>query len=223
MNEMINSETDLKNIGLLKNLSRLRQTLDVYCLISINAGTINKRGVGKSFFGFLQMSSKHLIALDICRVFEEEKPDNRGGVKYELDSIGGVLKSINREKADILDSARIREFVQKYGSDSDKDGLAAISAVIKKFRKQHHEELCRFKTLRDKWIAHSESGFVAQDAPSYDIMERLFNFGLDFYMLVARAFIPVVPADLNSDRKVKTSLKTMLQKLGCEDIKTEMA
>jgi len=53
-------------------------------------------------------------------------------------------------------------------------------------------------------------------------MERLFDFGLDFYKLVSRAIVSVVPCDLNSDRKVKTSLKRMLQKLGCGEIKTDM-
>jgi hypothetical protein len=36
MNEMINSKTDQKNIGLLKNLWQLRQALDVYCLRAPN-------------------------------------------------------------------------------------------------------------------------------------------------------------------------------------------
>jgi hypothetical protein len=78
------------------------------------------------------------------------------------------------------------------------------------------------RALRDKWIAHGESGFAANDAPSYDHMERLFNFGLDFYVLVSRAIVLVGPSDLNGDRRVKASLKRMLQKLGCDAIRTDM-
>jgi len=220
MNAMINSEMDNKNIGLLKNLWRLRQTLDVHCLISMNAAAIN-RGVGKSFFTFLEMSCQHLMALYICRVFEEEVPVSGGKVRYELDSIGGVLRAMDGGKASVLDSDRIGGFVEKYGTDSDECGLAAISTVIKEFRQQHHEALSGCKTLRDKWIAHGESGFTAKGAPSYGLMERLFNFGLDFYMLVSQA-VGVGPVDLNRDRKVRTSLKRTLEKLGCEDVRTEM-
>ncbi len=224
MNEMIGGKTDNKNIGLLKNLFWLRQTLDVSCLIrmNINGDAIAKMGCGKNFFPFLEMSCQQLITLLICKVFEEERLVNGGKVHYELDSIGGVLRSIDMEEAAVLDPERIREFIQKYGSNSDKDGLTPISAVVKQFRAEHCEDLTRFKDYRDKHVAHPESEFSLENLPSYDRMEQLFDFGQDFYMLVSRAFVRVVPADLNSDRKVRTSLKGILQKLGCEDIKTEM-
>ena len=202
MNEMIDSKTDLKNIGLLKNLWELRQALDIYCLISVNAEAIKKAGVGKPFFGFIQMSCHRLIVLYICKIFDEEKSNRRGVVKYELDSIDGVLRSIDNGKMGVLNSDKI--------------------AVIEKFRKQYDEPLSRFKTLRDKRIAHGESGFSAKDAPSYDHMERLFDFGHDFYRLVSEEIISVGPTDLNSYRMVKTSLTRMLKQLGCEKIKTEM-
>jgi hypothetical protein len=54
MNGMIDSTTDKKNIGLLMSLSRLRQALDVYCLIAANADAIEKRGQGKKYFRFLR-------------------------------------------------------------------------------------------------------------------------------------------------------------------------
>lgn len=222
MNEMIDGKTDNKNIGLFKNLAKLRQTLDVHCLISVNWDAIDEMGCGKNFFPFLEMLCQHLITLLICKVFEEERPVKGGKVHYELDSIGGVLRSINMEKAAVLDPVKIGEFVQKYGSNSDTDGLAAILAVVKEFRAEHCEDLTRFKDNRDKHVAHPESEFSPEDLPSYDSMERLFDFGHDFYRLVSRAFVRVVPADLNSHRKVRTSLKRILQKLGCEDIKTEM-
>ncbi|MGD8501369.1 MAG: hypothetical protein PVJ86_12025 [Phycisphaerales bacterium] len=217
---MINGKIDNKNIGLAKNLWRLRQALDVHCLISANWDAIKKMG-WKNFFGFLEMSYQHLIVLYICKVFEKET-DKQGKVKYDLDSIEGVLRAIDNEKAAVLHSTSIRDFAQEYGGDSDKDGLASVSSVVEKFRKEHNEALSRFRTLRDKWVAHGESEFNPKDAPSYDIMERLFNFGLDFYVLVSEAFISVGPADLNRDRKVKMSLKRMLRELGLEEIKTEM-
>lgn len=221
MNEMIDGKTDNKNIGLLGILWRLRQVLDVYCLICANWGAIEKGG-GRNFFSFVNMSFLDLVVLYICKVFEEEKTDERGAVRYELDSIAGVLRSIDDEKAAVLDPARIRDFVQKYGGDSDKEGLPAIEAVVQEFRKEHDKAISGFKTLRNKWVAHSESEFSPKDAPSYDVMERLFNFGLDFYMLVSEAFISVGPCNLNADRTVKASLKGVLKALGIEEIRNEM-
>ncbi len=222
MNEMIDSNAHNQNLGLAKNLWQLRQTLDVYCLISANAESIREKGVGKRFFDFLRMTCPQLITLYICKIFEEEKLGKQGRVIYELDSIGGVLRSIDEKNASALNPKKINEFGQKYGSNSDNDVPAILRTIVKTFRKEHDEYLQRFKDLRDKWVAHPESGFNLADVPSYDTMEKLFDFGLDFYNVVSRAFIGIGPADLKSDRRVKMSLKGILQKLGCEDIKTKL-
>ena len=83
---------DEKNIGLARILYELRQDLDIYCLISINAGKINenKRGIGKIFFGHLQQLALRSIAVNICKIFEEEKG-------FELNSIPGVFRHISAE------------------------------------------------------------------------------------------------------------------------------
>ncbi len=217
MNKLIDSETDNKDIGLLKNLAVLRYALDVYCLISANVDALKEAGLSKNFFPFAQMSSVQLIALRICMLFEIQ------GNRYKLYSIDGVLKSIEEEKLSVSDrNAAIGDFVQKYGSGIPGDDLNALSSVISAFRKEHGRDIDRFKTVRDKLYAHSEFGFLSKDLPSYEIMEKLFNFGKDFYELVLRAFTSVVPHDLNRDRKVKTSLKKILKKLGCEKIKTNL-
>jgi len=53
-------------------------------------------------------------------------------------------------------------------------------------------------------------------------MERLFNFGMDFYMLVLEAFIGGGSFNLNTDRRVKASFKGVLKALGIEEIRMEM-
>ena len=150
MNEMIDREIDPKNVGLLKDLWQLRQALDAYCLISANAEAINKMDVGKSFFGFVQMSCQRLIVLYICKIFEEEKCDSRGAVQYELDSIGGVSRAIGNARADLFDPNRIADFSRKYGVGSPDDGPTAISAVVKAFRQRNQDALSRFKKLRSR-------------------------------------------------------------------------
>jgi hypothetical protein len=52
-----------------------------------------------------------LIALDICKVFEDEK--KQGEVKYELNSIDGVLMGLDGDKPPVLDSAMAGSFLGK--------------------------------------------------------------------------------------------------------------
>lgn len=234
MNKMLNSKMDNKNIALLKDLHWLRNELDVYCLIAVNAESINKKGAGKSFWGLLQGSCLKLIALSICKIFECEKQNKQGRVKYELNSIDGVLRCLVNEKPLASDSSRVYDFICKYGHSPNKaELLSGLSSTVAGFKEKYQEDLERFKTYRDKSVAHSEFKVAHSKLepnlcfPSYDVMERLFDFGADFYKLVSRAFISnasvsVVPCDLNSDRKVKVGLKRVLHELGLPDIKTEL-
>ena len=222
MSRMIDSKTDNKNIGLVKNLWELRQLMDVYCLVAANADSIERKGAGKSFFRFLRISCLRLISIDICKVFEKET-NKQGRVKYELNSLDGVLRSLADDKPHVLDPLKVNSFVRKYSNGRSEDGsLSTISLTLEDFTTKYQKELERFKTFRDKWGAHSEFGFDPHDLPSYDVMERLFNFGLDFYMPVSEVFISVGPCDLNSDRKVKTGFRKVLQEHGLENVKTEM-
>jgi hypothetical protein len=224
MNKMLDSKADNKNIGLAKdNLWELRQAMDVYCLVAANADSIKRKGAGKSFFDFLRTSYVHLIAIDICKIFEDEKKCKQGKVGYELNSIDGVLKSLADSQPSVLDPAKVNSFVRKYSNGRGEDGtFSALSLTVGDFKTKYQKELERFKTFRDKWGAHSEFGFVPRDLPSYEVMERLFNFGLDFYMLVSKAFISVGPFDLNSDRTVRTGFRKVLLEHGIENVKTEM-
>jgi len=223
MNRMIDSKADNKNVEFLKTLWELRQTLDVYCLIVANGDYISRKGLGKNFFGFLRNACVHLITIDICKIFENEKKSKRNKIKYELNSIDGVLSSLSDANAPVLNSTKVNSFVRKYSNGHPEEGtLLTLSSVIEGFKAKYQEELERVKTFRDKRGVHSESEFNPCDLPSYDIMERLFNFGLDFYMLVSEAIISVIPTDLNKDRRTKASLKKILLNLGFEEIKTEM-
>ena len=222
MNHLIDTKIDYKNIGLLKNLWRLRQALDVYCLVAANADGIGRRGGGKNFFYFLETASVQLIAIDICKIYEKER-NNRKPVKYELNSIDGVLKSLPGDKTNVLEAGRINDFVRKYGNGRDEDEtVSALTLTVEVYEAKYQAELKRFKTFRNKWAAHSEAEFIPEDLPSYDIMERLFNFGMDFYMVVSRAFIGAGPVNLNDDRRVKASLKGLLKALGIEEVRNEM-
>jgi hypothetical protein len=222
MNKLLNGKIDNKNIGLVKNLWQLRQALDVYCLISANADFINQKGGGKVFFGFVQSLCLRSIALEVCKIFEDEKRDERGKVKYELNSIDGVLKAIESDSLSIPDSPRVCNFLEKYGSGRAQEGLlTSLTSAFAGFKRNHQKELREFQTVRNKWIAHSEYEFSWENLPSYDVMEQLFDFAWGFYSAVSET-IGVGPCNLDSSRQVRSSMKKILRDLGLEDIKTEM-
>jgi hypothetical protein len=123
-----------------------------------------------------------------------------------------------------FDDVQLRDFIRKYHGPFDFESpICALQSTIDEFRDKHKVELDRFKTVRDKRAAHSEYGFADGTLPSYGVMEELFDFGVDFYGLIHAAFVVgVVPYDFKTGRKVKVSLKRLLQELGLEAIKTEM-
>jgi hypothetical protein len=224
---MMDSDADKKNIDMVrKGLLGLRHALDVYCLISVNASAIKERRVGQHFFGFVQRSCVHLITLDICKVFDNEC-DKNGNLKYELNSIDGIIRGLAGKSAKVLNQSQISDFVRKYGdgqqvSQRENGTLNALELTVRHFRAKYNEDLQRFRTVRNKLIAHNEFGFDADSLPSYDVMEQLFCFAWEFYSVISECFIGVGPVRLESHREVRGSMKRMLSELGIEDIKTEM-
>jgi len=215
---LIDTPIDEKNIGLGRLLYELRQDLDIYCLISVNAKEINKRKIANTFFWHVQRLALSSIALNICKIFEGQK---RG---YELNSIRGILQHLVTLPSIAFDDVQLRNFIWRYHGPSDFESpISALQSTIDGFRDEHKVELDRFKTFRDKRAAHSEYGFASGTLPSCGVMEELFDFGADFYGLISAAFVrDVVPYDFKTGRKAKVSLKRLLQELGLEAIKTEM-
>jgi len=216
MNGLMGKPIDQKNIGLAKLLYELRQDLDIYCLISVNADEINKIGVGKSFFGRLKQLVLMSISLNICKIFEKEKG-------YELNSIRGVIRYLATDTLEISNDNRLIKFIQKYeGPSSFTDSTSALQLTIDGFEKKYNSEFEQFKSFRDKKAAHSEYDVCFDRLPSYECMESLFSFGAEFYNLISAAFIGIGPCDLMTGRKVKIGLKKLLEKLGLGTVKTNM-
>ena len=215
MNTLINKTLDRTNIGLLLLLDNLRHNLDIECLISANADSINRLGIGASFFGHVQQMVILAIVLDICKIYEINKT-------YDLNSIYGVFRELRKNEINAINNDEFDKFIRKYnGPINNNDKKYILESTINKFRKSYQKELNRFKIFRDKMVAHAESGFKDKLLPSYDVMEKLFCFGADFHNLVS-SFMAIHSHDLMGNRSVKYSLRELLQQLGVEDIKTEL-
>jgi hypothetical protein len=177
MDSFLATPLDQKYIGLATLLYSLRQDLDVYCLISVNARAINEIGTGQAFFGHIQRLSIEAISLNFCKIFEDE----RG---YELNSIQGVMNQLPKieQKPTVLDASNLKTFITRYDGQITNDTVFSLEATVDKFRTKHKNDLERFKTFRDKVVAHSEHGVTIEDLPSYA--------GWRNYSTSARASIP---------------------------------
>jgi hypothetical protein len=100
--------------------------------------------------------------------------------------------------------------------------LKALQTTFDQFRSKFSGELSRFKTARDKVIAHSDHQMTIDSLPSFDTMERLFYFGADFYAVISGAFVGCGPDDLRNRREVKSNFRKLLAKIGTTDIETDM-
>jgi len=181
-------------------------------IISVNA---DKLPSGKTFFGFIQNSALASICIDICKIYEQEKG-------YELNSINGVINSLQSAQAKTLDENELSRFLRKYETSISSDcHICALKFATRTFYKKHSRDLARFKQHRNKQAAHSEYGIAPKDLPSYDVMEKLFIFGADLHNLVSSVFVGAGVVDLN-ESPTKRSFLLLLQKLGLENIETDM-
>lgn len=221
---MIGTTGDWKNIGLVKTIWSLRQELDIYELIAANIVELHKKGAGKSYFDYAMNSAVNSIAIQICKIYEEEKPPNKDGiVKYELNSIDGVMKNLTKSSYDILDNKHFLIFLEKFSTlPQSSDSIVDLKLCFEKFKEKHQEDINRFQTHRDKFAVHSELGFEVPALPSYDVMEKLFGFAYELYRAITASLVGAVPVDLNANRQVKTALKTILTNLGLQDVKAEI-
>lgn len=217
MGSLLGTPLDEKYIGLAKLLYSLRQDIDVYCLISVNANAIKDIGEGQAFFGHVQHLAIEALSLNICKIFELEK-------KHELNSIEGVMNRLRQiqPKPTVLHTAKLSAFITRYGGQVTDDVVGSLQATVDAFRTKHKDVLSEFKSHRNKVVAHSEYGIEKDSLPSYDAMNQLFDFGADFYFLIATTFLGVHPFDIKTQLHVKSSFESVLRRFGLTSVRTDM-
>ena len=208
---LINTPTDLRNIGFAKIIFSLRQHLGVYRILALNTNKINEVTNNNSFFYYLRAAAIEGITLCICKLYELEK-------SFELDSIDGLFKELTTVSFAPKDFSKTREFISLYGGNSDEpDILLAVEKIIERFKNDNKLHIDKFKTYRDKFVAHGESQFKSENLPSYDVIERLYNFGYNFYSMISEDFIGAVPALMKP--YAETGLRNLIIQLGVENPK----
>lgn len=203
---------DDKNFELGKILWELKESLDLDKIIGLNATSLNLSGVGKHFFAYLQYLTQRSCAICICKIFEPQK-------QYELNSIPGILDSIEKEIDSFTPQEKSSEdFLIKYGKKGH-TSFTAVKDIFEEFKEHHKDDIERIKEFRDKRMAHSEMiELKNKSMPSYDIMEKFLQFGIDFYSMISEGYLNIGPVDFTRDARVLGSVCNLLKRIGIENV-----
>jgi hypothetical protein len=160
--------------------------------------------------------AQRYCAISICKIFEPKKN------KYELNSIPGILDFIEKETIPFDSQEKaLAEFIIKYGKE-EPNSFAAVKKVFKEFVEHHKDDIERIKEFRDKRIAHSEMiELKDKSIPSYDVMEKFLQFGIDFYSMISKGYLNGGPVDFTRDARVLVSVCNFLKKIGIENVQRD--
>ncbi len=212
------NKLDEKNIELTKIIYEFKQALDIYLLIGLNTKEINKKG-GKTFFAMAQQFALKVIVIDICKIFEEKK-------KNSLNSIPSIIDFINGTKLKPDNPNPLINFIKKHKEEIKKDGCFAkpLNNILEKFKNTHEKDFNEYKTIRDTKFAHAEYNPSQKiDAlASYDTMEKILFFAIDFYSVIHESYIGGHPVQHKQERKTFAGLRTVLKNMGYNEVKTKL-
>ncbi|RYD19405.1 MAG: hypothetical protein EOP88_19115 [Verrucomicrobiaceae bacterium] len=180
-----NEKLDATNVGLLRMAYNLRQSLDLYRLVGLNATDLNERS--PQLWAHIQILCHESIAVIICKMFE-----NRS--RNDLNSIPCIIALINPDCSD-HQKFLIQQFAEKFEvSGKWTDAREFLRQAFDVFRDRHLETLNNLRKFRDKFVAHSEFGAEIESLASQDEFETLFDFAADFYRLVSDTLLNIGPA-----------------------------
>ncbi len=208
---------DDKNIEFTKILFEMKQNLDIYKLISLNAKEINEKGAGKTFWAIIQKATLRLFIIDVCKIYEKQK-------RNKLNSIPEILDFIKDNQIPFKDFEPIKIFIQNRRKSAEpKKCLESLGEIVDEFMESNKDPLNDCKTFRDKKLVHAEDivEVKPKNLPNYDKLEELLKFGIDFYAMVHEAFIGGFPVQHKIDKRAFASLHSILIKLGHENIKID--
>ena len=206
---MIGGKTYRKSVELAKQLSMLRDHIDVHRIIGINFDALQQSDISPAFAGYLQATAHNSLAIGIRKLFE---PSGRN----DLNSIRGVIDTIEMPRPPSEALKALANFGAKYGNAASPDDVKAfLGATFDLFCVANSAALERLKVYRDTVGAHSEYKASRDALPSHAEFESLYSFAADLYGVVAREILGVVPAPI--PRTTGLGLLRILESLGVTD------
>lgn len=205
------ARADLKNYKLVELIAQLRDHIDIYRIIGLNAAALREVHASEPFLGYLQKAAQESLAMYICKIFESS-------TRNELNSIPGIIESLplidlpNRRKPDFA------AFGKKYGNHSEPvEARAYLRGTYGLFCGLHSESMSRLKEFRDKVGAHSDSNANIQFLPSLAEFEIFFDFAKDFYELACDSILEYGSAAI--PRQAGRGLLRLFESIGVKNAK----
>ena len=224
---MRRTHLDRKNVNLAKLVHRLRQDIDVYRIIGINAAAAKRLGADKisgGFFGYVQGLAHESMALTIRKIFDREDP-KRG---FKLNSLSGVMARVEKHRFTLAQAKAVERFCTQYGyAVPEKKPARTLAKTIEAFRRQHAASLERLRKHRNQQVAHSEFVIYRKGAkpdktlPSLNEFEAFFDFAADFYRLVSDGLLGIGPTGFAPH--AGTGLIRTLRNLGLSEARFDFA
>jgi len=210
---MIGSSTDIKNIELAKQLSRLRDHIEIQRVIGLNVERLRDSSVSGALLGYMQLTALESLAMQLAKIYERTK-------KFDLNSIAGTINSIEDFDADQHQLAEIKKFSADYGSKADVERAAAhLRKTYSHFCREHNRALDLARHFRNKFGAHSEAGAERKNLPSQAEFDALFDFAYAFYCLVACVVVGVGPATIEC--RAGVGFARLLNDMGVSEIRRD--
>jgi len=203
---MLGTQTDKKNIELIKLIAQLRDHIDIHRVIGLNVDALCESGISNAFLGYLQKTAQESLAIYFCKIFESS-------TRYELNSISGIIDSLPSIALSAEQRAALIGFGKKHGNDADPtDAKSYLSETYRIFCGIHSGSLDRLKEFRDTIGAHSDSKAAIESLPSHAEFEILYSFAADFYGFVSRSLINTGPAMV--PRRAGRGLVRLIESMG---------
>jgi len=202
MNSTPTAKVDQKTGHLATLVYRLRQDIDLYRVVGLNAAAIKKYGISQAFWGQVQMHAHESVSLTVCKIFEAEK-------RNDLNSIPGIIGALP-ESVTAIQRARVEAFGRTYGVTSSCVAVRPyLNGVYAVFTAGVDEALEMLKTYRDQYGAHSQ--YRPTPMPSGPSLDE-FDFAYRFYCLAREHFADTSPALMG--RHVGFGTTKVLEQLG---------
>jgi hypothetical protein len=192
---------DKANIELGKELWMIHSSLAIYRIIGLNIKAIP---TAKTFFSVVQAQSLATVALGLRKVFEREG-------HYGLCSVDGVYQLAKHVQ--IQDNGVAKTFVEKYGVRASADWIHDVDEVFSRRRSWLKRHMHDIGSVRNTRLAHLQQDAPAGVLPSIAGFEELLVFAFDFHSFVNEAFFVVIAHPILDDKRVESSLLSLLRSL----------
>ena len=191
---------------------KIRQNIDIFRIIALNVEKLKAVAASENFWGFTQSQAQIYVAITLAAVFE------KNDANFTLCSIPAIICDLPDDFPN-ADHSQFEKLLEKHGSKvNPTSARESVRAAYRAITMKHKASIDQIITIRNKRACHLEllePGLLESWFPSFDELERLWEFGVDVYELLHHEFNNVGPALM--PRRVQVGLIRTLKALGVEN------